>query len=41
MKHKIVQFNNKFEKNMVYDVITNENVVNFDSLDENGGFSKE
>lgn len=41
MKYKIVQFTEKFGKNMVYDVITNEDLVNFDSLDENGGFSKE
>ena len=40
MKHRIVQFTEKFENNMVNDVI-NEDIINFDSLDENGGFIKE
>ena len=40
MKRRIVQFTEKFENNMVNDVI-NENVINFESLNENGGFIKE
>ena len=40
MKHRIVHFTEKSENNMVNDVI-NEDVINFDSLDENAGFIKE
>ena len=40
MKHRIVHFTEKFENNMANDVI-NEDIINFDSLDENGGFTKE
>ena len=39
LKHRIVHFTQKFESNMVNDVI-NEDVFNFDRLDENGGFIK-
>ena len=39
MKHRIFHFTETFENNMV-NVFINEDVVNFDSFDKNGGFIK-
>ena len=41
MKHRLFHFTDKFENNMVNDVIINEDVINFDNLDGNDGFIKE
>ena len=40
MKYKTVHFTEEFENNIVNDVIINEDLINLDSLDENGSFIK-